>query len=484
MIKAINTLLAVAVAVFSAYVLVRFAVYTSNRMDMNFYLPMAGFCVALLGAAFVAGKLGIGALVDRLRWWHAAVIGVGLRLGWALALQPLPRSDYITFLGHIRRFMESGQYPFESSYPVAMVYYGLLFWIKDGQSMVWLANSLLGGVQIACVWLLALRLTRQPRAAVLAAFCWALYPAMITFTPVMSSESPSITLMLLATAALVEVLHRSPRPPKTVLAGLGIGVLAGMAFYSRSTSLLLLPALGMPLLDRTDSPVRLRVVLAACMVFGFGLTLVPQTMWHKQYFGTYNFTTNPQGGLVLWYGTSRESNGRWNQEWQNAMIAEVAEDGYIWPDYGAKKEASRRAKQLAVASILDDPADFFGFALTDKFDQMWANDNVLASSWEASTRAKTHLEPLYTPISMGLNVAYIALWVLALAGAVFSVARGGAGLGLPYLFIMTFFGFHLFFEVQPRYHLLLMPYVCVVAGSGLWRLFTLARGDTRPVAGG
>ena len=466
--KMITNALAYAVAVFCAYLLARFAVYTGSRTGVNFVLPLVAFCAVAVAAALMAGRFGLAKWLDKPRWWHVAALGMALRLAWAFAIQPQPASDYLYYLNEIRQMLATGEYPYESNYPAAMVYYGALLKMVDSQVMVWVANTLQAGLQIGCIWLITLRLTQQRRAAVLAALSWAVYPAMVTFTSVMSSESPTITLMLAVTAGLLEVLRRPLGQARFVFAGVGLGLLFGAAFYCRNTALLFIPPLGLLLLLRRDTPpAQPKLVLAACLVFGFGLTLVPQALWHMEHYGTPNFTTNPQGGLVFWYGTSRESNGRWNKDWQNGMIAEVAKDGYIWPDYGAKKEASRRAKSRAINNILQDPMDFLGFALTSKFDQMWANDNLLASTWEASEKVKGRYDKIYAALSALFNVGYVTLWLFALAGCAYCIAQGVGGLAFVHLFVLIFFGFHLFFEVQPRYHLLLMPFVCMLSGSGL-----------------
>jgi len=399
---------------------------------------------------------------------------VALRLAWGFLLAPMPVSDYAYYLDEIRRILATGAYPFESNYPVAMVYYAAVLGVSGSQAGVWVANALLGGLQAACLGVAAGNLLEDRRAGVVAALLWAAYPAMVTFAPVMTSESPAISLILLILALMTSVQRLQGRIWLKVGAAAVLGVLMGLAFYCRNTTIVFLPALALVVLLDARSDFFLKTAQTLLFFVGLGLVFLPQAAWHQARFGTPEFRTNPQEGLVFLYGTSRETNGRWNKEWQNRMIAEVAADGFVWPDYAAKKEASRRVRPMALANIKADPAGFLFFALTDKFDQMWANDNVLASSWEGSAHAKARLERFYNPLSMVLNASYVSLWILALAGGALGLARLATGQGVAHLVILTFFGFHLLFEVQPRYHLPAMPFVCLLAACGLsW----LAGGD-------
>ncbi len=301
-------------------------------------------------------------------------------------------------------------------------------------------TALVGG---AALWLLV-RSAYRERAANVALFLYALWPAGALMASVRLTETTYTVSLLLAVLAVTQ----QARLRNYAL----VGALLAVSQYFRPTSLFLLPAF---LLAATwpGAVGRRRVLLGAVTVaLAFLAVLLPVVEYNRRAHGELSVATSAYGGWSLWVGANQEHGGRWNPADWEALFQLT--DGPEWDD-------SKAAGPLGVGRIREDPV---GFALLgiDKFHTMWGSE---AYGVDFAIEARSAALPEHTFLTLTSQIFYA---VVTVAAALALIARRQSldRLGLLIVTVtLTVALVHVFVEVRDRYHAYLVPFFIALAAD-------------------
>lgn len=448
---------------------------------------LAGFyCIAInLDAATLHGGLvlALGWFVGGLLLMRRAplptscalaLIAGGLYLAWGWFAQVTPTSEFERLLKaaqDVAQGVDGGwQRLLESRSPVVVAWHLIFQWLL-GTSLVasYLASAVLWGVQAPLLIGALTNFGVPRRVALLATALYLLGPGIVAFAPVVSSESMTQALLVLA-------LFQLSRPEG---AGLGrvalIGVLAALLVQTRSSNLVFVPALGLyAILQLRDTQGMVRPLRTAGL-FAAGLLacMLLYGTARKVSGGDFAMTSIQWRTLPLLHGVNRATNGGYS-----ALDVEAA--GYTGRNRLPLEQANARAWELAWENINADRLDFISFALTNKLNRVWGDDSqsLLWSTLRSPVRPAWDERGLTRVLTNVINSFWAFLVGTAALGSVLLLAhlrgmerRDWAALALlaalPCLLTALL---HVLLDVQSRYHMVFTPYLALAAAWGLHAL--------------
>lgn len=381
------------------------------------------------------------------------LLGMLLRLEWALAYAPQPTSDFAWYvarglaLAHGQGYTINGipTAYFPPGYPAFLALLFRLF--GDSLLVARLGNVALQTASLFLLYRLARRLFQSEATARVALLLAALYPNGIAGTGLPGSEYLFIVLMLLGTLLLLQAEQRWPL-------WLAAGCVLGCATLTRPQGLLIPAVFFLWTLTRAWRARRVDRWLGQALLVAAALaaTLAPWLLRNARVMGTPALTTT--GGINLYLGNSAEADGNYRTTpWFAAMTAAET----------SEHREDLRSRQQALAELRADPWRMLRL-VPRKFNQLYAKDTDNAQY----TR-------LLTPNLAGARVGiarrverlsqwyYRALWLLA--GLALLRRPRSPALGL--LMLAAFTLVHLVFYGMPRYHAPMMPWVILYAGAAL-----------------
>jgi 4-amino-4-deoxy-L-arabinose transferase-like glycosyltransferase len=408
-------------------------------------------------------KIPIGSLV---------LAALALRLLWGICYGPNPYGDFEFFYKQCLAFSEGKvQALGYSKTPVTVLIYGTLFKFTNGSMLsVYILNALMGAAQTYLVFLITRRILTSEAAARFSALITALFPSLVMYSTVLSSEMPFTTLLLLSLHGILVVFSQGPHFPygRIVLWAVFLGFLTAALHLTRNLGILLSIWLLLALL--AFGPFGLYRKAAFFLIF-LGSTVVfllPQIVYNLKSFDTFSIQSSKWGSLVLLHGTNRATEGRWSRA-LHLKIQERFQDK-PWT------AASQYARRVALDQIKKDPLDFARFALTLKFHRMWCDDRY-AVGWSLARSdhfLKREKEEAHFNRAAALegwkkvsDHYYFFIVFLVLCG-LFSPSSSPVNnrtlfITLAGILLITF-GLHLIIEVQGRYHFHATFLYAVLAG--------------------
>lgn len=240
-------------------------------------------------------------------FWKLLLIGMGLRILWAIAIPVLPVSDSLAYHQFARTLVDYGVYGWSALEPTAywavgtsgLVAFTYLF--TDGYVGVVILNLIAGFMILTLTYHLAARWF-GPRVGLLPMALVAFWPNLIFFTTILSSELFFIAMTLAG-------LFFWQRPVGNPMANLILaGLVWGLTSYIRPV--ILLVPVTLALVDLVRGPRRFAVTAmeAGIAVLLIMLIAMPWTMRNQQVFGEpVMISTN--FGPNLWMGNNPASNG-------------------------------------------------------------------------------------------------------------------------------------------------------------------------------
>ncbi len=236
------------------------------------------------------------------------------------------------------------------------------------------------------------------------------------------------------------------------VAWVGAGVLLGLSQYVRPSGLVLLPAFAvLPFL--VGVPTRRAALAALSLVVAFGLVLAPSVAWQYERYGRLSLSTSNFDGWNLLVGLNVKSGGRYNvddQELVNAAPETV--------------EFRDRSYRFAIERLTQHPEAIVKLAVP-KFETMWG-DSTYGATWTLGTNRPGHPRAA-AALAVLSQVGYAAIAVLAAAWLWIRRHRRDA-LGLLAVLCLEAVALSAtVLEVQPRYHALIEPVLCVLAGGSV-----------------
>lgn len=394
---------------------------------------------------------------DRGLWW-SLVLGLALRLSWVMLVPVEPVSDSAAYATFARNLLEHGVYGWQPDQPSAYWAVGtaaataatfLVFGLDNFTGVV-LLNLLAGGLTIVLVYRLA-EIWHDRRTAQVAAMLVALWPNLIVFSSVLSSELWFIALTLAG-------LWFHERPSGRAWVNLLLcGLMWGLACYVRPVILLLPFALALVALPAGPVALVRATLRAAVLVLLIVLAVSPWTWRNAQVFGE-PVLVSTNFGPNFWMGNNPDSQGRYMP----------------LPDWAAGMGEVARAEALKAAAkdhIRSDPA---GFILrTAKKVLLLHRTETIGVVWNQDFLDRT----LGTAAVSGLKLAATGYWYLLLGGALLAVALRFRQSALRAPFHPAIAGWayftllHAITVVEDRYHMPSSPFIAVLAALAVTQLW-------------
>ena len=431
----------------------------------------------------VAGASWIGGCFLMSRWLNALgilVVSFTSSLVWGFWVDSQPVSDFLNFHNQAARVAEGGSlWPsLGSKSPPTVVYYAAFHALLGSDyatnyfagAIAWTAGALL-------IYRAILPFVTSGQARMVCA-CTATYPSFVVFSVVPSSEGV-VFLLVGASALLASKAARRSDGRRWAYAGLA-GFAIGVLYLTRMNNAVLLLPCTLALLWclprppdggsakttwreswklRTGPPGVLLATFAAVIgLFGSLSTLE-----------TGEFRVGPSrfGELLLLFGTNTETNGGYNLD--DAALA-----GYLSDDPVTKAAAPAKALDMAFDRVATDPWRFVTFAATTKVQRLWARERSL-NHWSLGGRERENVNYYVRGSAiLAADGAYRMVLLLFVVGLVAELRRPTTYVALGGIALLYSLP-HIFIEVQPRYHLPMVPFLIVGAVLTFHRLLPIAR---------
>ena len=365
------------------------------------------------------------------------LVGLALRLVAVLALPPeedYPDTEQFVLIGQsllagqgfaIHGGVGHGRGPI---YPLLLA---ACFAVKDGTTLVKLAQVALDLATLLLVVVLARRLGVSAWGAVLAGALWAVNPYAAQFVRLVLSECLSGTVTLGALVVWAG-LFDAPRQRAAALAG----ALFGLAALTRASTLGLVAIAAGVLAARGAAPLRERLRACAILCGAMALTLAPWVARNYRAHGELVLVA-PIGGMTLYDSLNPYSDG-----------GVRTRDHDVWPSGATLPEIDRKHRDLALAWARANPWRVAELAV-EKQKRFWSPvPNV----------PRYHRWPFFL-----LGVYELPLLVAGVLGAVVAVLRRRpAGRLTPMFFYFPLL--HTIYLGSLRYRMPIEPLLGLFAG--------------------
>ena len=412
----------------------------------------------------IVGLLWVGMCLLAARWlrvWMILAIGFGASLAWSFFVESRPISDFMTFHTLAQTVAEGGGWlrALDSKSPPTVAYFAAFQAVVLGYATNYVSGAVAWTVGCLLIYRAAALHLEGVFPARLILCGLAFYPTFVVFAGVPSSEA----LFFLFTGAAIWSVAESVARKGYARLGFAVaaGVFIGLLYLTRMNGLiLLLPCI--------------YVILAWCRTgwrtWGIGSGLLHPTLVVAGVvlvvlaFGGlaalkgdgFRATPSQSGGLLLLFGTNKASYGGFNRL-DAALAGRGSEDPSV------RAGAPAKAREIALQRIRADIPGFLAFAATDKVEHLWLREHpeIVRSIGPLERRASVPPDVLITALRLS-DGAYRVVFVLFLVGLVVQIVRPDRGLILGAVVLLYALP-HVLIEVQPRYHLTMVPFM--IAGA-------------------
>jgi hypothetical protein len=329
------------------------------------------------------------------------------------------------------------------------------------------ANAKLFMILISGLTTLLIYLTARELANVqvgfIASILFAVMPSLICYTGVLSGDHLAIPLIVLAIFIQSRLGALDERISFSFIAGyLLLGITVGFIDWFRPIGIILLIAQAISILFcNVGKHTFFRVALALCLLFISYLTVnkIPVILTEK-IFQTKVLSTPQRFGAYFFAGLNPESNGGVTQE--DAKIVYETYDRFGNDNFGANQylieSAFARLRRGQLTQLFKQ-----------KFILMWSSHDALFDYSLAGSNDQ-ELVNLMRDIEALL---YVAVTVFMLVNALSSIQKSShPAVFAMQLFILGFALLMLFFEVQNRYIIIVIPYSIVLGVLGMQDAFS------------
>jgi hypothetical protein len=409
----------------------------------QFCIGAAAFAIhvvlVLLLANWLPAAIRMHQSVDRNALAKILVLGVMLRVTWALVLHPEPASDGSTYLYLANRLLDgSGLQDGKSlaywppGYPFFLVLFLRVF---PAAIAVPLSQISLFIVSAIGVHRLALRLGSN-RAATVATFLFALWPNLVTLCATPEKEMLVLSCLVWAVNALL-----SANPWHILLAGV---LFAYAALVQPSVQLLIPAALIFLLMRHRKQEWR----FFGPLLLGAMLVLTPWAVRNYIVLGEFKLIST-NGGDVLYRANNPLATG--------GYIGRGEVDLSVLPEV----ERDRVAKALAFSWIKENPKRFAELLIEKQLLFMGDDAYGIYATFRAEGSARNSIA--YTALKLGANAWWLIVWLLIAALIIRGESMGVASyLMFGWLYL---YGVHTIFESGGKYHVPMLWILCVCLGK-------------------
>jgi 4-amino-4-deoxy-L-arabinose transferase-like glycosyltransferase len=321
------------------------------------------------------------------------------------------------------------------------------YWLTIPHSVAaYLLGVLLGTAAIWLAYAAASRIV-SPLAARWAAILTAVMPTLV-FTSAMVHTPPLLVLLVLG--AIILSLDAAQSSPNSWWSVLGLGILLGVGALIKP---IFLPV---PML-----------ILGSWLWLGLGrvaihkfllltaiaaLIVAPWTIRNYLLFDAF-IPVSSNSGYVLYHGLNPESDGMWSPALRSiGHLDEIEKD--------------RLAREAAFRQMRDHPQET-AILILRKQAYMWGTSSTnIATRFNVWILSTWHA-PLERVIKLSINVCWTALMVLCFHSTWVTGIWKEPKMTLGVMLLYYTFVLHLFFEVQSRYHIHVIPILIILATAGM-----------------
>ncbi|MDE0039585.1 MAG: hypothetical protein OXU77_18810 [Gammaproteobacteria bacterium] len=427
-------------------------------------------------AELVAGAIWVCGCVVICRWvnvWGLIGLSFAASVVWAFIVDSQPMSDFLTFHKQAASLADGDVAALlGSKSPATVAYYGA-FHAVFGSSYVtnYLAGALAWSAGALGLYKAVMAWAMDERSARVVCAYVALYPSFVAFAVVPSSEA----IMFLLTGLgvwFVALGVRSSGWRRARFAAL-VGLTIGLMYTARMNSLLLLlpcgvvlATVGLPEFRRGAGRQLLptiATITALVAAFVIVVTIFGSLCAFKE--GQFRIRPSPWSEGLLLMGTNTETLGGYNR-------ADLVLAGYDSQDPDVRARAPAVAREMAFDRVTRDIPRFLSFALTTKTERLWDKERSL-SHWsigDTEQREKVSY-PLRGAAIFAGDSAYRIVFLLFLGFLILQVRRPTTAVMLGGVVLLLSLP-HIFIEVQPRYHVPMIPFMIVALAILLDRFMT------------
>jgi 4-amino-4-deoxy-L-arabinose transferase-like glycosyltransferase len=388
--------------------------------------------------------------------WDIFLLSFLLILLWGLYVKTTPFSDFKTFYNQSINFCKSPSLNIlqGTKSPATIIYYA--FFVElFGENILsfYIASSFIWAIGGLIFSLVILNFGFSESVSRKVQFLYSLYPGIIFYGTVVSSESVFMFLLISSFYVFSKLLKSENDLLYTLILGFSLSFL----FLSRGIGIVFIISFLLSFfMFFNKKGAYKRITL---LIIGISIPLLFQVYLNYKYANSISFSASKWSSYNFMVGTNKKYNGGYNVE-----DSELA--GFYKLSHA---EASKIAFNIAVERIASDFFGFIKFALTDKIKRLWGTD-VQNVYWGIGKSPKKTLLKDEINFAKKLNSnIYSSIFVLFLFSLILSIIKLHVLAKHHMLYFimimpMLLIAFlHLFIEVQPRYHLPFLPFMIVGA---------------------
>jgi hypothetical protein len=384
-----------------------------------------------------------------------------LYLSWGLYAMVTPYSDFMEFYKLSTSFANTGNLNIlsESKSPTTIAYYAFFVSIFGKSNYVfYIASSLIWSIQVPLLYLSLKNFKIINLKAKFISLIYGLYPGVIFFATVVSSESVFMFFLMFNFYLISKLKNGQLSRIDTSLLGLSLSLLfltrgGGIAFIIP----FLLYYIGNCFFSKKHYTIFIISILTPLM---FQLNL------NIKFEDRVSISTSHWAPYLFMVGTNENSNGGYS-------LNDLELAGFRGSNKVPIEEAKNNAITIALDRIGSDPLRFIAFSLTTKIKYLWRTDSQ-SILWGTNRSPKKDLLTNVISVGTGLldsiflliktTALFYLLWMLVQYREILH-NKSVLSFHLLILGSLTLLALlHIFIEVQTRYHTPFIPFLSIYSG--------------------
>ena len=389
--------------------------------------------------------------------WGIVLLGLVLRVGWALIVPVEPVSDGVAYHTFASNIVEHGVYGWTAENPGAYwpvgtsaILAALYTLFGSGFTSVIVLNIAISLAVILQTFWLA-RHYFDLRTALFAAALLAFWPSLIMYVTLVASEVIFIFLLL---GGLIAFEIRWRRIWVGILV---TGLIWSAAVYVRPLALLVPIVFGASYILRGQGGLWRTLLRVVCIYVLMAAAIAPWSARNTEVFGE-RVMVSTNFGPVFWMGNNPDTTGEYQRlpDWAQDLT---------------EIERSNRLKDEAMAYVANEPGAFVLRTIT-KFARLHARETI-AVAWNSTQIMALGGATLREGLKAVASAYWFAVLALAIWGSWQIIRRRGLW---PLLTDASFLGWmyvtwvHAVIILGDRYHIPAIPFVAILGAYGLTKL--------------
>ena len=374
------------------------------------------------------------------------LIGLALRI-FVIMIQPVElKSDQLIYHSKALELLKGEGYGPTAFLPPGfpMILAGWYWAIGPNPTAGFLLGALLGTAAIPLAYEAGRRIASH-QAARWAALLTAIFPSLVLSSPSIHTTSILVVCVL---GIVVLTLRADKSKQPFGWSTIGLGAIIGLGSLVKPIFLfvpimILLNWISVGLNRTRIWKLVLVIVIASCFV-------APWTL--RNYFVLNAFVpVSTNGGYVLYHGMNPNTCGMWSSEFDSLKTNDEV-------------ESNRIARDTATTWMRNHPMQCLSL-ICRKQAFMWGTSSTSLGYISATSICSIPQKSIENCIKVLINTAWTLLMALCFKATLSTRIWQKPCFALCALWIFYVFGSHLFFEVQSRYHVSVIPILIVIASS-------------------